>query len=87
MLGFRYIGTAGLAGIVCNRERKTIKLLVGRGSCIEAETKIVRFWNHRDFSPVRMSNQASVLAAKALLYTKRTQPKVLRNRDSCSGVG
>jgi len=30
---------------------------VGGGSCDEAETQIVRFGNHRGFSPVRMSNR------------------------------
>ncbi|MEG3914385.1 hypothetical protein Q5691_12320 [Microcoleus sp. w1-18aA5] len=30
---------------------------MGGGSCDEAETQIVRFGNHRGFSPVRMSTQ------------------------------
>jgi hypothetical protein len=35
---FRYIKTVGLAGERLWSEHKTIKLLVGRGSCYETET-------------------------------------------------
>ena len=44
------------SGVSLWSEHKTRKLLVGGGSCDEAETQIVRFGNHRGFSPVRMSN-------------------------------
>ena len=35
---FRYIKTAGKRGVSLWSEHKTIKLLVGRGSCYETET-------------------------------------------------
>jgi hypothetical protein len=43
------------SGVSLWNEHKTKKLLVGRGSCYEAETQIVRFGNHRSFRSVRMS--------------------------------
>ncbi len=64
LLGFRHIKTAGLAGLVRESEHKTIKLLVGRGSCIEAETQIVRFGNPHAFRQGRMSTLSSQIAMR-----------------------
>jgi hypothetical protein len=55
LLGFSTHKNRWTSGVSLWSEHKSIKLLVGRGSCIEAETQIARFANPHAFRQGRMS--------------------------------